>query len=72
MAGHDATTPDPDGTGAAADGPGGPPRWLKAVLLLVLVAVGVVVLFTWVFPWVEERLQDPTMGVVTTWLATGT
>jgi len=41
----------------------GGPRWLKVVLLTLLIAVGVVVLFTWVFPWVEESTQDPTIGV---------
>jgi Flp pilus assembly pilin Flp len=38
------------------------PRWLRIVLLVVLIAVTVVVLFTTVFPWVEQRLEDPTMG----------
>ena len=38
------------------------PRWLRAVLLTVLIAISIVVLFTWVFPWVEERSQDPTLG----------
>jgi hypothetical protein len=70
MAEHDPTLPDPDGSGAGADTRGGLPRWLRAILLLVLIAVGVVVLFLWVFPWVEERMQDPTMGAVTTWWAT--
>ncbi|MFO7960557.1 MAG: hypothetical protein R6U94_06395 [Nitriliruptoraceae bacterium] len=41
---------------------GGGRRWLKAVLLTLLIAVGIVVLFTWVFPWVEELTQDPTIG----------
>lgn len=40
----------------------GMPRWLKAILLVVIIAVAVVVLFTWVFPWVEEMTQNPTMG----------
>jgi len=38
------------------------PRWLRVVLLLVLIAVAIVVLFTTVFPWVERQLEDPTMG----------
>jgi len=38
------------------------PRWLKAILLVVLIAVAVVVLFTTVFPWVERQLEDPTLG----------
>ncbi len=37
-------------------------RWGKAVLLTLLIVVGIVVLFTWVFPWVEELTQDPTIG----------
>ena len=40
------------------------PRWAKAILLLVVIAVAIVVLFTTVFPWVEERMQDPTMGAL--------
>jgi hypothetical protein len=38
------------------------PRWMRIVLLVILIAVTVVVLFTTVFPWVEQRLEDPTMG----------
>ncbi|MFA9443944.1 hypothetical protein [Egicoccus sp. AB-alg6-2] len=38
------------------------PRWLRATLLVVLIAVVVVILFTTVFPWVEQRLEDPTLG----------
>ncbi|MFA9431630.1 hypothetical protein [Egicoccus sp. AB-alg2] len=38
------------------------PKWLKVVLLAVLIAVAVVVLFTTVFPWVERQLEDPTLG----------
>ena len=38
------------------------PRWIRALVLLVVIAVSVVVLFTWVFPWVEELTQDPTIG----------
>lgn len=38
------------------------PRWVRVILLLVVIAVSVVVLFTWVFPWVEELTQDPTIG----------
>lgn len=37
--------------------------WVKALLVLVVLAVVVVVLFTWVFPWVEATLlTDPTLG----------
>lgn len=40
------------------------PRWLRIVLLVLVIALAVVVLFTTVFPWVESRLENPTMGVV--------
>ena len=46
------------------------PRWLKVTVLIVLTAVAVVVLFTTVFPWVEERMQDPTVGTMTLRLVT--
>jgi hypothetical protein len=39
------------------------PSWLKALLWIVAIALAIVVLFTWVFPWVEERTQDPTIGL---------
>jgi hypothetical protein len=39
------------------------PRWLRMVLVVVLIAIAVVVLFTTVFPWVERQLEDPTMGM---------
>jgi hypothetical protein len=35
----------------------------RIVLWVVVVAVAVVVLFTWVFPWVESRTQDPAIGM---------
>jgi hypothetical protein len=39
------------------------PRVVRILLLVLLIAVAVTVLFTSVFPWVEERLeQDPTLG----------
>ncbi|MEX2550441.1 MAG: hypothetical protein WD638_09455 [Nitriliruptoraceae bacterium] len=38
------------------------PRWAKPVLLTLVIAVAIVVLFTWVFPWVESMQQDPTLG----------
>jgi polyferredoxin len=38
------------------------PRWVRVLVLLVVIAVSVLVLFTWVFPWVEELTQDPTIG----------
>ena len=37
-------------------------RAVRILVLLVVIAVSVVVLFTWVFPWVEELTQDPTLG----------
>lgn len=37
---------------------------LKAALWTVMVAAAVVVLFTWVFPWVESMQQDPTIGAL--------
>jgi hypothetical protein len=39
------------------------PRWLRIVLVVVLIAITVVVLFTTIFPWVERQLEDPTMGM---------
>ncbi len=39
------------------------PRWLKVVLILVVIALVIVLLFTTVFPWVEQRLENPTIGV---------
>lgn len=36
---------------------------LRVALWTVGIAVVVVVLFTTVFPWVEERQQDPTLGL---------
>jgi polyferredoxin len=36
-------------------------RWLKAVIWVIVIAVAVVVLFQWVFPWVESLQQDPTL-----------
>ncbi|MFO7777601.1 MAG: hypothetical protein R6V28_04535 [Nitriliruptoraceae bacterium] len=47
---------------APEEADGGGRRWLKAVLLALAIVVGIVVLFTWVFPWVEELTQDPTIG----------
>ncbi len=72
MADNDAPNGDDPGPRADPDGGarGGTPRWVKAILLLVVIAVAVVVLFTTVFPWVEERTQNPTMGtMLTPWLA---
>ena len=72
MADNDAPNGDDPGPQADPDGGerGGTPRWVKAILLLVVISVAVVVLFTTVFPWVEERTQDPTMGtMLTPWLA---
>lgn len=38
-------------------------KLIKALLWLVIIALAIVVLFTWVFPWVEEQTQNPTIGV---------
>lgn len=38
-------------------------RALKAVLISLAVVGAVVLLFTVVFPWVDQMLADPTMGV---------
>ena len=46
-------------------------RVLRIALIAVLIAVVVVVLFTTVFPWVEERTQVPTIGAVAWPIATG-
>jgi lipopolysaccharide export LptBFGC system permease protein LptF len=34
-------------------------RWLRVLVWLLVTALAVVVLFTWVFPWVESFQQDP-------------
>ena len=39
-------------------------RSARSLLVVLLVAVVIVVLFNWVFPWVEQQQQDPTIGVV--------
>lgn len=51
-------------------GRSGMPRWLKASLIVVGSIVGVVVLFLWVFPWIEARTQDPTIGSIDVLLLT--
>jgi len=58
----DMDTPPQRSTGA---------RVLRILLIAVLVAAIVVVLFTTVFPWVEERTQVPTIGAVAWLSATG-
>lgn len=37
-------------------------RPVRIVLWVVVIAIAVVVLFTYVFPWVETWQQDPTFG----------
>lgn len=37
-------------------------RWVRWVVVAVLVAVAVVVLFEWVFPWVERTWYNPRLG----------
>lgn len=39
------------------------PKVVKWLLWAIVIAVAVVVLFTWVFPWVESMQQDPTLGL---------
>ena len=50
-------------SGTAPEPGRGRRRWVRMLLLTLLIAVSIVVLFTWVFPWLEELTQDPTMGV---------
>lgn len=38
------------------------PRWVRILALVVLAAVAVVVLFEWVFPWVETTYYNPSVG----------
>lgn len=38
----------------------------RVIAMAVVAAVVVVVLFRWVFPWVEQRHQDPTLGAAQT------
>lgn len=38
-------------------------RWLKALLLAVAVLAAVVLLFWVVFPWVDDLVADPVMGL---------
>ncbi|MEX2504425.1 MAG: hypothetical protein WD378_06220 [Egicoccus sp.] len=47
------------------------PKWLRIVVLVLAIALAVVVLFTTVFPWVESRLEDPTMGMAVSGVAGG-
>jgi hypothetical protein len=35
---------------------------VKLLLWVVLLALAIVALFTWVFPWVESWQQDPSIG----------
>jgi hypothetical protein len=35
----------------------------KIALWVIVIAAAIVVLFGWVFPWVESLQQDPTMGL---------
>ena len=40
------------------------PRWARAVIVALLIAIVVLSLFEWVFPWVSAQLpyQDQTVG----------
>ena len=40
------------------------PIWLKIVILVVLVAVILYCLVTWIFPWVDSLLQSNEEGTV--------
>jgi hypothetical protein len=56
-----------DGVMAEGDPPPGAIRLVRSramrlVLLAVAIAAVVVLLFTTVFPWVEQRLENPTIG----------
>ena len=46
----------------AAEPRGGLPKAVKVLLWTVVIALAIVVLFGWVFPWVESMQQDPTLG----------
>ncbi|MBW3562160.1 MAG: hypothetical protein KY437_06650 [Actinobacteria bacterium] len=41
-------------------------RGMRIALAVVLVLVVLWLLFTIVFPWVEQRMEDPTLGTVST------
>lgn len=34
---------------------------VKALVVAVLLVVAVVALFAWVFPWIEQRMEDPSL-----------
>lgn len=51
------------GGDAASSGRRRLPTPVRVLLWVVLIAVAIVVLFTWVFPWVESIQQDPTLGM---------
>ena len=40
----------------------GMPTAVKVLLWTLVIAVAIVILFGWVFPWVESMQQDPTLG----------
>ncbi|WP_022902064.1 hypothetical protein [Humibacter albus] len=40
------------------------PIWLKIIILLVLIAVVLYCLVTWVFPWIDGMLQSNEEGTV--------
>lgn len=41
------------------------PAIVKGLIWAVVIVAAVIVLFLWVFPWVESLQQDPTMAI--TW-----
>lgn len=49
--------------GGVAEPRNGMPTAVKVLLWTLVIAVAIVILFGWVFPWVESMQQDPTLGV---------
>lgn len=41
-------------------------RALKVALAILVALAAIWLLFTIVFPWVEQRMEDPTLGTVST------
>lgn len=61
----DSTPSGEAGEGASRRGGG----IAKLVLWALVIAICVVVLFTWVFPWIESLQQDPTIASLQVLLA---
>lgn len=45
------------------DPTGSRPPWIRWLVLGVVAMAVLVVLFTFVFPWIERNLSNPTIGV---------